>query len=118
MIKLVLSILIPVTFLANFWVCEYLYPHPENGWEIFIPMDKLSHNFWSVIILGYASVSTMRTKYPITDFFLFWGVMCSFFDVSARIFGMSDFDHSRYLFALVAAPILAGFIYGYKQRQK
>ncbi len=116
LIKLILSILGPSIFILNYWYCEWKWPHPEDGWDIFIPMDKCSHNFWAVVLFTYSLTSALKTKYPITNYFLYLGVCLSFFDVWARSSGMSDYNKIWYWISLTLSFIIAGIIYGIREK--
>jgi uncharacterized membrane protein len=112
MIKLILSILGPALFIANFWVCEWLYPNPESSWDVFIPMDMLCHNFWAVTLGVYTLINLFPLIYPITNYFIYLSVCFSFFDVSARYFSMTEFNSNWYLISLILSFIIAGIAYG------
>ncbi len=85
MIKLVLSILINVLFLGNFWACEYFYPGFEKDWAVFIPMDMMQHNFYAVIILTALLISMLKTKHRATHYFIYLCGWLSFFDCMDRL---------------------------------
>lgn len=117
MIKLILAILLPVLFLANYWACECLYPGADKDWAIFIPMDELCHNFWSVIMLGYAIISTIETKYKATDFFLFLAVNFSLCDIMDRMFHLYSFNPKYYIIAIISSFLFSGVAYGVKYKR-
>lgn len=113
MIKLILSIIIPILFVSNYLVCEYLYPGFNKDWAIFIPMDKLAHNFWAVIVFLSVVASTLKTKYPITDYFLHLTAWLCFFDVLDRV----AFDYNVYTpIQILFGMVLASITYAYAQR--
>lgn len=116
MIKLILSILGPFIYLVNYWVCEYLYPCSQCGWDIFIPMDKLCHNFWAATILIYAGLNLFKTIYQITNYFIYFSICLSFFDVWARGYNMTDYSFKWYIISLISSFIISGIIYAYAQR--
>lgn len=116
MIRLILSILGPVLFVANYWVCEWLYPHPESSWDIFIPMDMLSHNFWAFILFDYALMNCFEHKYKVEWYFIYLAACFSFFDISARVSGMVSFDPKWYVFSLLVSLILSSVFYGIKAK--
>lgn len=118
MIKLILSILGPVLFLANYWVCELVYPGSAQSWDVFIPMDKLCHNFWAVTICVYSLVSLLPTTIRITRFFILTGISFSAFDVWARLSGMCEFVPKWYILSLILSLTISGIIYGYTERRK
>jgi len=117
MIKLILSILTPVLFIANYWVCEYLFPDSDKGWGIFIEMDKTNHNIYSLTILTVLVCSLLRTKYPIGNLFLLFTVNLSVIDVMCRVYKNYNFDPVGYTLALLLA---AGFsvLFYYKNQER
>ncbi len=118
MIKFILSILAPILFIANYWVCEWLYPMSGSDWNDFIPMDKLCHNFWAVTILLYAVISLLRTTIHLTVFFQYVTICFSLFDVWARLTGMCDMIPFWYVLSLLLSLIISGVIYGISRRNK
>ncbi len=116
MLKLILSILGPFLFIANYWICEAVYPGFDKDWNVFIPMDKLSHNFWAVILFIYALINTLKTEYPIINYFLYVAMCMSVFDIWARVSGLPNFDLIRYVLALLASFIISGIIYGTQRK--
>lgn len=96
MVKLFLSIFTNVLLLSNWYVCEYAYPGSKISWDIFIPMDKMCHNMWALIIM--CSFFIARSSQPTTRMIRTFlniaiGLSCS--DVMDRlIFGITDFTGS------------------------
>ncbi len=118
-IKLVCSILAPILFLANSFVCNYLYPNSSKTWDEFIPMDLLCHQFWAIIIFCYAVCGCIKTKYVYGDLFLYFGLLLSLFDCGDRYFwGIYDFTIMDWAFTIPASLILSSilFIYVHKAR--
>lgn len=118
-LKLIASILAPVLFIANSFVCVYLYPKFKESWDIFIPMDLLCHNFWALVLLCYGIASTIKTKYIVGDLFLYFGMCLSLFDCWDRFrWGIYKFTIIDYWFTIPASALLASliFIYVHKSR--
>lgn len=116
MIKLILSILATCLYIANYWACELLYPGSDSDWAIFIPMDKLCHNFWAVIMLVQAGTSKLKTEYTITEYFTTLSIVLCVFDVWARSFGMTEYVAHWYFLSLTTSLIFSGIIYGISRR--
>ncbi len=85
-IKLIVSILSPAVFIANAPTCEYLYPGFNQDWGIYKIMDLFCHDIWAFNIFLYAVASTVKTRYPIGDAFLYFGMAICGFDVLDRHF--------------------------------
>lgn len=118
MIKLCLSILLPVLFIGNYWICEWLYPGSGTDWAIFIPMDELCHNIWAVTIFCALGVSMMKTTYPITDLFLLFTINLSGCDVLDRTFGIYNYEPKRYFIALFISVVFALVLFTVNQRKR
>lgn len=116
MIRLILSILGPVLFVANYWVCEWMYPGSGDDWAIFIPMDMACHNFWAAVMMCYALMNCFPSKYKAEWYFIYLGACFSFFDFSARVSSMVSFDPKWYVFSLLMSLIIAGILYGIKTK--
>lgn len=110
--KLIISIFLPVLFIGNYWVCEWLYPNAGNDWNEFIPMDMLCHNFWSAIVLVSMVVSMLKTVYPITNFFILFTISLSLSDVLTRVlFGGYEFNAVGYCVTLLASLLISILAY-------
>lgn len=97
--KLILAILVNVLFFSNYWICELFYPGSNASWEIFIPMDKLCHNIWAIIILLSLIVASMKkTNSPEINFWINTAIGLSSSDVIDRIvLETTTFTHSDYI---------------------
>ena len=111
--KTALAVAINILFVSNYFVCEYLYPGSNKSWDIFIPMDKLSHNIWAIIIM--LSIATTLIKEPanrLSDFFLTTAIGLSSSDVIDRIvFHITNFTGADRI--VVPATIVLA-IYNYR----
>lgn len=110
MVRLLLSIIACVLFLANFAICERVYPGSKTDWNIFIPMDLTCHNMWAVIILcslivaTYEEAATQKEK-RLTSFFLNITMGFSISDIMDRlVFNITNLTHADYV--LVPLTIL------------
>lgn len=116
MIRLVLSILIPVVFLLNYWYCEWAYPGSSEDWSIFIPMDETCHNFWAAALFLHAISNCFKITRHITYYFIYLSACLSFFDINARLFSMVNYNQRWYVMSLVLSFLLAGIFYAAKRK--
>lgn len=111
-IKLIISVLAALIFPLNSPVAHHLYPDYNKDWEVFIPMNDLRYDAFSLIIFMYALASCLKTRYKIGDLFLYAGMIMSLFDVLDRnffhIYKTIDLD---FMFTIPFSIMLATLIY-------